>query len=146
MLQALQVSCVVYEAMFPSVHVKPQGTLNLRRLLPSPAGYLGPCIILVSLAEQRKWPDQVDLLEQLWTQHEADRQEGRTKEVSFLKRHTESGVQKCLGAPSRQASPWLVTVDQEPIGHFGAWTLVLFVCGDVAASVWGPWKHTCSRA
>lgn len=105
----------------------------------------------MSLAEQRKWPDQVDLLEQLWTQHEADRQEGRTKEVSFLKRHTESGVQKCLGArhaksrvqrylgaPSRQASPWLVTVDQEPIGHFGAWTLVLFVCGDVEASVWGP--------
>lgn len=41
-LQALQVSCVVYEAMFPSVHIKTSGNLNLRLPLPSPAGYLGP--------------------------------------------------------------------------------------------------------
>lgn len=33
----------------------------------------------MSLAEERKWPDQVDLLEQLWTQHEAGRKEGQRK-------------------------------------------------------------------
>lgn len=38
-----------------------------------------------------------------------------------------------------------MTVDQEAIGHFGVWTLVLSVCGDLEASVWGPWKHTGSR-